>query len=86
MGSPQRRREKRGVEVGESTFGFIEAPDQEKASNLEIPGVRSIYFVAMRFKGRSRSAQYLRSPAKVTRDKCDLGLRDVTPRASHRFL
>ena len=62
---------------------LVEAADQEQAPDREIPRMRSIYAVAVRFERRPRCVERLRRPAQVARDECDLGLGDDTPRAGH---
>ena len=74
---------RRGVELGERALGLVEAADQEQAPDLEIPRMRGIYAVAVRFERRPRCVERLRRPAQVARDECDLGLGDDTPRAGH---
>src|SRR5260370_25017351 len=66
-------------------LGLVEAADQEQAPDLEIPRMRGIYAVAVRFERRPRRVERLRRPAQVARDERDLGLGDDTPRAGHRL-
>jgi len=82
VGGLQRGREGRG-EFGECKLGLVEAADQEQAADLEIPRVRGIYAVAVRFERRPRCVERLRRPAQVAADEGDLGLGDDTPRAGH---
>src|ERR1700675_2519069 len=83
MGGPRRGREGRGVELGERTLRLVEAPDQEETPDREIPRMRGIYAVAVRFERRPRYVERLRRPAQVARDEADLALGDHTPRAGH---
>ncbi len=83
VGGPRRRREGRGVELGERALGLVEAADQEQAPDLEIPRMRGVHAVAVRFERRPRCVERLRRPAQVARDERDLGLGDDTPRAGH---
>ena len=83
VGGPRRGREGRGVELGERALGLVEAPDQEEAPDLEIPRMRGVHPVAVRFERRPRRVERLRRPAQVARDERDLGLGDDAPRAGH---
>ena len=83
VGGPRRGREGRGVELGERTLGLVDAPDQEEAPDLEIPRMRGVDPVAVRFERRPRRVERLRRPAQVARDERDLGLGDDAPRAGH---
>src|ERR1700682_1822801 len=42
VGGPRRGREGRGVEFGERTLGFVDAPGQEEAPDLEMPRMRGV--------------------------------------------
>ena len=86
VGGPRRRREGRGVEPGERALGLVEAADQEQAPDLEMPRMRGIDAVAVRFERRPRRVERLRRPAEVARDQRDLGLGDDAARAGHRLL
>ena len=83
VGGPRRGRQGRGVERGERTLGLVEAPDQEEAPDLEVPRIRGVHPVAVRFERRPRCVERLRRPAQVARGERDLGLGDDTPRAGH---
>ena len=83
VGGPRGGRERRRIERRERTLGLVEAPDHEKAPDLEMPRMRGVYAVAVRFERRPRSVERLRRPAQVARDERDLGLGDDTPRAGH---
>ena len=85
VGCPQCGRKRGRVEFREPTLGFAETPDEEEVSNLEIPSMRRVYLIAMRFERRSRTVKCRRSPAKVARGERDLSLRNAAPRASHNF-
>ena len=74
---------RRGVELGERALGLVEAADQEQAPDLEIPRMRGVHAVAVRFERRPRRVERLRRPAQVARDERDLGLGDDAPRARH---
>src|SRR5439155_23828515 len=76
-----RRREGRGVELGERTLGLVDAPDQEEAPDLEIPRIRGVDPVAARFERRPRRVERLRRPTQVARGERDVGFRDDAPRA-----
>jgi len=82
-GGPGRGREQRGVELGERALGFVDAPDQQQAPDLEIPRVRGVRPVGVGFERRPRRVERLRRPAQVAADEGDLGLGDDTPRAGH---
>ena len=82
VGGPRRGREGRGVELGEGTLGFVDAPDQEQAPDLEISRVRRVDPVGVRFERRPRCGERLRRPAEVARDERDLGLGDGAPRGA----
>jgi hypothetical protein len=79
----RRRRERRGVELGERTLGLVDAPDQEEAPDLEVLRIRGVHPVAARFERRPCRVERLRRPAQVARDERDVGLGDDAPRASH---
>jgi hypothetical protein len=83
VGGSRRGRQGRGVELGERPLGFVEAPNQDEAPDLEIPRVRGVHPIAVRFERRPRRVERLRGPAQVTRDERDLGLGDNAPRAGH---
>src|SRR3989449_7941685 len=83
VAGPRRGRKGCGVERGEGTLGFVDAPDQEKTPDLEIPRVRGVDRVAVRFERRPRRVERPRRPAQVARDERDLGLGDDTPRTGH---
>jgi hypothetical protein len=46
----QRGRKTRRVEPGERTFGVVDAPDHEEASDLEVAGVGAVRPVGVRFE------------------------------------
>ena len=75
VGGSRRGRQGRGVELGERPLGFVEAPNQDEAPDLEIPRVRGVHPIAMRFERRPRRVERLRGPARVARDE-RLGLGD----------
>ena len=83
VGGTRRGRQRRRVELGERTLGLVEAPDQEEAPDLEVPRIRGVHAVAMRFERRPRRVERLRRPAQVARGECDVGLGDDAPRAGH---
>ena len=85
VGGPRRGREGRGVELGERTLGLVEAADQEQAPDLEIPRMRGIDAIAVRFERRPRCVERLRRPGQVPRDQSDLGLGDDASCAGHGF-
>ena len=47
----------------ERALGLVEATDQEQAPDLEIPRIRGIHAVAVRFERRPRCVERLRRPA-----------------------
>ena len=71
VGGPRRRREGRGIQLGQRTLGLAEVPDQQEAPDLEIPRMRGVHPVAMRFERRPRRVERLRRPAQVARDQRD---------------
>ena len=77
------REGKARIQLGERTLGLVEAADQEKTPDFEIPRVRGIHTVAVLLERRPRRVEGFRRPVQVTRDERDLGLGDETPRASH---
>ena len=64
-------------------LGFVDAPDQEEAPDLEIPRIRGVRSVAVGFERRPCRVERLRWPAEVARDERDVGLGDDAPRAGH---
>jgi hypothetical protein len=86
VGDPQRGREGRGVELGERTLGFVEAPDEEEAPDPEVPRIRGVHPVAARFQRRPRRLERRRPPAQVARDERDFDLGDDAPRAGHHLV
>jgi hypothetical protein len=85
VGGYRRGREGRGIELGEHTLGLVDAPDEKEAPDLEVPRMRGVYAVAVRFERRPRRVEHLLRPVQVARDECDLGLGDDTPCAGHRL-
>jgi hypothetical protein len=85
VGSPQSRRQGRGIELRQRAFGLVEAPDQQKTANLEMPRVRGVRPVAVPLERRPRSIERLGGPAQVARDECNLGFGNNAPRAGHRL-
>jgi hypothetical protein len=83
VGGPQRGRERRGVEAGETPLGLVEAPDQEQAPDLEIARMRGVHAVPMPFERRPRCVERLGRPAQVARHERDLGLGHDAPCAGH---
>jgi hypothetical protein len=83
VSSPQRGRKRRGVEIGQHTFGVIQVPEQEEAPHLEIARMRGVRPVAVLFERRARSLERPRRPAQLARGERDLAFGDDTPRASH---
>jgi hypothetical protein len=67
-------------------LGLVEAADQEQAPDLEMPRMRGIHPIAMRFERRPRRVERLRRPAQIARDECDFSLGDDTPRTGHDLL
>src|SRR6185437_1678115 len=57
--------------------------DQQEAPNFEIPRVRGVHPVAVRFERRARRVERLRRPGEVARGERDLGLGDDAPRTEH---
>jgi hypothetical protein len=83
MGGSQRRRQGPGVELGERTLGLVEAPEQEEATDLEMPRVRGIHPVTVLLQGRPRGSERRLRPGEVARDERDVGLCHDTSRAGH---
>ena len=71
------------VELGEHTLSLVESPDQEEAPDLDIPCMRGVHPVAVRFQRRPRRVERLRRPPQVARSERDLGLGDDTPCAGY---
>ena len=65
VGGPRRGRKRRGVEIGERTLGLVDASDQEKAPDLEIPRMCGVHPVAVLVERRPRRLERLRRPAQV---------------------
>ncbi len=74
-----------GVDLDQRALGLVQAADQEQAPKLEVPRVPGVREIAVRFEGRPRCVERLRSPAEVARDESDLRLGDDAPRAGHGF-
>jgi hypothetical protein len=47
MDSPQSRRQRRGIELRQRVLRLVEASDQQKTPNLEVPRVGSVRSVAV---------------------------------------
>src|SRR5262245_20100742 len=82
---PRRRREWRRIELCERTLGLVEAPDEEEPPDFEIPRMRGVHAVAVRFERRARRVEHRRRPGQVARDERNLRLRDDAPRARQGF-
>jgi hypothetical protein len=82
----QCRRERCRIELGEGKLGLIELPDQEKATNFEIPRMRGVHAVAVLFERRARHVKRLCRPAQVPGDERDLGFCDDASRTRHGIL
>ena len=85
VGSPQRRRQGRGIELRQRALGLVEAPDQQKTPDLEMLRMRGVRPVAVPLERRPRRIERLGGPAQIARDECNLGLGDDAPRAGHRL-
>ena len=86
VGSPRRRWERRGIELGERSLGFVNVSDQEEAPHLQVPCVRGVPSVLVPFERGPRRLECFGGPAQVARYECDFGLRDDAPRARYRVL
>jgi hypothetical protein len=51
--------------IGEPTLGIVKAPNQEEASDLEMPCVRGVHSIAVRFERRASRVEVPRRPAQV---------------------
>ena len=85
VGGPQCRRQGCGIELRQRAFGLVEAPDQQKTADLEMPRVRRVRPVAVPLERRPCRIERLRGPAQVARHECNLGLGNDAPRPGHRF-
>ena len=83
VGGPQCRRQGRGIELRQRAFGLVEAPDQQKAPDLEVPRVRRVRPVAVPLERRPCRIERLPGPAQVARYECNLGLGNDAPRPGH---
>jgi len=79
-------RKGRGIDLAERSLGLVQAPDQEQASDLEIPRVGGIHQVAMRCKRRTGCRERLPGRAQIARHERDLGLGDNASGARHGLL
>jgi hypothetical protein len=82
---PQRGREGRGVEIGKRILGLVDASDQKKAPDFEIPRVSGVHPIAMQLERRTCRVQRLRRPLEVTRGEPNLRFRENTPSAGDRL-
>ena len=71
----------RGVELREHVLRLVDATDQQETPDLEVPRMRGVEPVAVRFEGRARRIERLHRPAQIARGERDLGLGDHAPRA-----
>jgi hypothetical protein len=85
VGGPGRRREGRGVQLGEHALRPVQMPYQEKAPDLKIPRMCGVQPVTVYFERCSRCVEQLRRPAQIARGECDLGFSDDAPRSGHLF-
>ncbi len=86
VSGPPCGRKGRWVEPGERTFGLVEAPDQKKTPDLEVPRMCGIHPVPVLFEHYPRRFERLRGPAQVPRDQRDFGLGNDAPRAGNSLL
>ena len=61
--SPQHRREIRGVELREHVLGFLQTTDQKESAHFEVPRVRGVQPVAIRFECRASRVERFHWPA-----------------------
>ncbi len=73
---PQCRRQARWFEYGQCALGLVQPADQEQAADFEIPRMRGIDMIAMRFERSPRGVERLLRPAQVTRGQRDFGFGD----------
>ena len=85
VGGPQRRRQRRGIELRQRALGLVELPDQQQTPNLKMLRMRGVRPVAVPLERRPRRVERFGGPAQVARDECDLGLGNDAPRAGHRL-
>jgi hypothetical protein len=52
---------------------LVEVADQEEAPDFEVPRMRSVHPVAMRFERDARPVQHRRWPTQIARHQRDLG-------------
>jgi hypothetical protein len=69
VGGPRRGWEGRRIAPGERTLGLLEAPDQEKTPNLEMPRMRRVHSVAVFFERRLRRVEGFCRPVQVARPR-----------------
>ena len=72
-----------GSSVASSRSASSRRPIRSRAPDLEMPRMRGIQSIAMRFERRARGVERFRRPAEVARDERDLGLGDDAPRPRH---
>jgi len=53
----------RRIERGEYALGVVDAPDQEQAPDLDVPRMRGVHAIAVRFERRPRGVERIRRPA-----------------------
>ena len=78
MGGPQSRRQGRGIELRQRALGLLEATDQKKTPNLEMPRVRGVRRSPCR-SSAARAASSDFAGRQVARDESNLSLGDNTP-------
>jgi hypothetical protein len=74
------------VQICEHVLRLVEAPNENKTPDFEIPRMRGVQPVAALLERRARVAKRLRSPAQIARDESNLGFGDDAPRAGYGFL
>ena len=74
------------IEVSKRPLGLVKPPDQDQAPNREIPRIRSVEAVSVRFQRSARRVERLRRPAQITRGQCGFSLGDDASRAGHHLL
>ena len=85
VGSPQSRRQGRGIELRQRAFSLVELSDQQKTPNLEMLRVRGVRPVAIPLKRRLRLIERFGGPAQIARDESNLSFGNDTPRAGYRL-
>jgi hypothetical protein len=81
----QRGRKVRGVELRELVPGVSQATDEQETPHLDVPRVRGVDAVAMRFECRASRLERLHRPVQIARRERNLGFGNQAPCASYGF-